>query len=232
MKHEKSTIMTEENLIEDLQKSGCPICNYIEEILFDFLASWQYALSNDENVQDKFAADRGFCPAHTWQLAAVSSPGGISRGYPEILKHIAGEISKMIDAFPDISVAITALVKDSEDCRVCHLLRDKEKTYARRLADFLDQEGARAAYSRSDGVCLRHLSMLVSFLSSKEIVGFLLSETERSLKENAEDMQRYVIKLEALERHLLTRDERRAYLRVLVKIAGARNVCAPHVVRI
>ena len=229
---EKLQIKADGRLMEDLRKSGCPVCNHMEEVIFDFLTTWQYALTNDENVQKEHAAELGFCPAHTWQLANISSSRGISRGYSKLLEHLAEELTKLIDSSAKATKKITELVKDSESCRACRLLRDTEETYTRHLAAFLEQEEGRVAYAGSHGICLRHLSSLVSFLASREVVGYLLFEAVRHLKETAEDMQRYVLKHEALERHLLSRDERYAYLRALVNIVGARNVCAPHIGRI
>jgi len=224
-------IPQENDIMEDLRKSGCPICNHMDEILFDFLAKWQNALANDQKVQREYAAEYGFCPAHTWQLAAIASPRGLSRGYPKLLAHIAEELTKL-NGSPDTSNGIAALLKKSESCRVCRLLQDTEEMYMHRLAALLEQEDTRVVYAHSHGVCLRHLSLLIPFLTSREVVRFLLSEKSKHLKETAENMQRYVLKHEARERHLINRDEQYAYLRALVHIAGARNVCAPHIRRI
>jgi len=219
----------EKDILKELKHSGCPVCNHMEEVIFEFLAKWQYALTNDEKVQQEYAAELGFCPAHTWQLATIATPRGLSRGYPRLLEHIAEELAKLNGASPDISNGIAALLKKSESCRVCRLLQDTEETYIRRLAALLEKEDARVAYARSHGVCLRHLSLLVPFLTSREVVRFLLAEKVKNLRDTAEDMQSYVLKHEALERGLINRDEQYAYLRALVHIAGARNVCALHI---
>jgi len=224
-------VQQENDIMEDLRKSGCPVCNHMEEAVFDYLAKWQYVLANDEAAQREYAAELGFCPAHTWLLAAVASTRGLSRGYPKLLEYIADELLKPIDASPILSINVSALVKDAESCRVCRLLHDTEDMYTRRLATFLEQRDAHEAYARSDGACLRHVSLLVS-LVSREIVQFLLSETARHLKEVADNMRRYVLKREALKGDPLNRVEMYAYLRAMVYIAGARNVYAPHIRRI
>jgi hypothetical protein len=229
---EKLLIKAGGRLMEDLQKSGCPVCNHMEEVIFDFLTTWQCALTNDKNVQKEYAAELGFCPAHTWQLATVSSVRGISRGCSKLLEHLAEELTKLIDSSENATKKIAEFIKDPESCRACRLLRDTEETYTRHLAAFLEQEEGRIAYADSHGVCLRHLSSLVSFLTFREVIDGLLFETARHLKDTAENMRRYVLKHEARERHLLNRDERYAYLRALVNLAGARNVCAPHIGRI
>jgi len=224
--------LVEKDIMKSLQTGGCPVCNHMEDVIFDFLAKWQSSLARDENAQREYAAELGFCPAHTWQLSTIASSRGLSRGYPKLLEHIAEELAKLNDSSPDISSGIAALLKESESCRICRLLQDTEEMYMRCFAAFLEQADARAAYARSHGVCLRHLSLLVSFLTSQEVVRFLLLETAKNLRDTAEDMRRYVLKHEARERHLISRGEKYAYLRALVNIAGARNVCAPHIRRL
>ena len=97
------------DILKELKHSGCPVCNHMEEVIFEFLAKWQYALTNDEKVQQEYAAELGFCPAHTWQLSAISSSLGISRGYPQLLEHVAEELAKLNGASADISNGIAAL---------------------------------------------------------------------------------------------------------------------------
>jgi len=223
------SVPEEKDILKDLQHHGCPICNHMEDGIFEFLAKWQYALTNDEGVQQDYATELGFCAAHTWHLAAMATPRGISHGYPKLLEHIAEELAKLNGASPDISSGIAALLKKSESCRVCRLLQDTEGMYIRRLAALLSKEDMRVAYARSQGACLRHLSLLVPYLTSREVIRFLLSEKSKRLKETVENMQRYAAKHEARERDLINRDEQYAYLRALVHIAGARNICALHI---
>ena len=223
--------LDEKDIMKDLQTGGCPVCNHMEDFIFEYLAKWQSALASDEKVQKEHAAELGFCPAHTWQLSTIASIRGLSQGYPKLLEHIAEELAKLNGFLPDMSNSIAALLKKPDNCRICRLLQDTEEMYTRRLAAFLEQGDACAAYARSHGVCLRHLSLLVSFLTSPEVVRFLLSEAAKNLRDTAEDMQRYVLKHEAREMHLINRGERYAYLRGFVYIAGARNVYAPHIRR-
>lgn len=224
--------LDEKDIIKGLQKGGCPVCNYMEDVLFDFFAGWQYALTTDENVQREYAADLGFCPAHTWQLSTVASTIGLSNGYPKLLMHIAEEITKLNGSLPNISNGLTALLKNTDNCRVCLLLYETEEMFTRSLSIFFEQDSAHVTYARSHGMCLRHLSILISLLTSREVVQFLLMETVKHLRETAEGMRRYVLKHEGLERQLIHRDEKYAYLRALIHVAGARNVCAPHIMRI
>jgi len=222
------------NLSKDLKNRGCPVCNHLEKGLFDFLAQWQYELSNNEKMQHEFADELGFCPAHTWQLASMSSPYGLSKGFPQLLEHIAKKMSELTPSTcrsAKIADEIARLVKKPETCRVCRLLGGAEQIYINRLAAFLENQEGRLIYMHSDGVCLRHLSLITSS-ASNEVVYFLIAESARHLREIITNMQRYVEKHDAYESHLLNQDERYAYLRALTHIFSARNICAPHVKRV
>jgi len=222
----------EKRLIKELKKTGCPVCNHMEDTLFGFFATFQYTLANNEKAQREHAAEHGFCPAHTWHLAQTSSSSGLSRGYRTLLLHFAEKLAQLNGDPSDIANGIAQLITDAENCRACRVLQEAENSYIRQLAAFLEQEKGRVAYSASRGVCLRHLRLLVSFQSHREIVEFLLFEAVRNLKETAEYMQRFVLKTKALERHLISRDERYSYLHGLVYVAGGRNVSALHLMRI
>ena len=65
-----------------LKTRGCPVCDYLVDVAFNFFAEEQFALYVDENAQAAFSMIRGFCPLHLWQLHAVSSPVSASGGLP------------------------------------------------------------------------------------------------------------------------------------------------------
>ena len=55
----------------------------------EFFAERQGLLSKSEDAQTEYADQGGFCPLHTWQLAAFSSPRGISRGHETLIRRMA-----------------------------------------------------------------------------------------------------------------------------------------------
>jgi len=213
------------DLVRDLQTRGCPVCQCAGRAVTDFFVHWQYALSSDETAQNAFAAEGGFCPLHAWQLVALSSPHGISTGWPRLVEHLASQVSRA--AHLPATGRVLPNVPRGRDCRACRLLREAEKTYIPRLADFVQSGEGRRAYARSQGVCLRHLALLVEATGSEDAVQFLLAEAARHFEEAAEDMQDFATKWEALRRTLHNRDEEDAYLRAVVHLVGEKRVCAP-----
>jgi GTP-binding protein EngB required for normal cell division len=203
----------------------CPICRNLDRAVFDFLARWQYLLSTDEAAQTAFAEEGGFCPPHTWQLAALSSPQGLSAGYLLLLERVSGRFRELarsgrFERLPEIS-------GQAATCRVCRVLADGEIGQVRELARELVAPAGRAAYSRSGGTCARHLSLLLAAVPDDGTRRVLLEEASRRLDDLVEDMQSFVIKQEGRRRDLQNRDEADAYLRALVQLVGQKGLSSP-----
>ena len=69
--------------------------------------------------------------------------------------------------------------------------------------------------------------MLVAAASTGGNQEFLLSHAAQRFEEDAEDMQTYAMKHEALRRALQNRNEDDAYRRAIIRIVGGRSVCMP-----
>ena len=213
------------NISTDLKIRGCPVCQHIAKYASDFFAHWQYQISIEEQAQDKFAAELGFCPLHTWQLLALSSPHGASVGYARLVEQIAIRLKEKIGNTTGDKVQ--RLVRNSRNCRICELIRVAEEEYIQRLSEMISEPAARSQYVRSQGVCLRHLGLLMDTVSQPEVLNLLISHAAQRFEEDAEDMRSYAMKHEAIRRALQNRNEKDAYLRAIIRIVGDQSVCVP-----
>jgi hypothetical protein len=195
-------------------------------VVFHFLTNFQYDLTRDEATQQDFAETLGFCPLHTWQLESVSSPVGASVGFAKLTEHVSKILAARAKS-PSNGRTPIKLIRDSAECHVCRLLRDTELDYLRRLAEFIEPPEGRAAYAGSQGVCLRHLGLWLPMLADEGIARFVLEEAARHFEQMAEDMQNFSLKTEASRRELRNDDERDAYLRAIIHLAGTKGNCVP-----
>jgi hypothetical protein len=219
------TSLEEKSIAADLRTRGCAVCNNVTKVAWDFHAKWQYALGSNEKAQSSFADELGFCPLHTWQLHAMSSPVGESTGLVRLVKNIS-RLLGVIKREPSAASSVQKLTRTPENCRICRMLSETETAYIGRLSSFLSGVKTREIYERSQGVCLRHLACLLT-ITSGEIRQFLLTTASRRFEEMAQQMQSYAAKREALRRDLITADEEDAHLRALIHLAGAEDYCAP-----
>lgn len=214
------------NLKKNLQVRGCSVCGHIADQAFDFFAHWQYELSSNENAQNEFAKQFGFCPLHTWQLLSISSPQGASIGFARFAEE-AGERLKNIDWEQAKGEIIRKWVHNSKSCPACKFLRQREHDYIMKLITSMQTEEGKKLYANSDSACLHHLSMLLEEADSKDTGEFLLHHAIEKFEHDAEDMRSFALKNEALRRYLQNDNEKDAYLRTIIRIVGEHNVCMP-----
>ena len=213
--------------ISDIKDIGsCPVCKHLVIESQKFYVHWQYLLATEERSQKRFAAALGFCPLHTWQLLAVSSPYGASLGYARLAEQIANRIRNGSRANPSVN-PINLLLRESKNCRVCQLLQQLEKNYIEQFTELISKIDVQSRYNRSEGLCLRHLNMLLDSVSVPEVRNFLLLHEARHFEQDAEDMRRYAMKRDALRRSLLNQNEKNAYFRTVSHLVGHRSLCAP-----
>lgn len=213
-------------LAGDLKTRSCPACVHLGKVAFHFFSQFQYDLMHDESVQQNFAETLGFCPLHFWQLQAISSPVGTSVGFAKLAENVSKILAAWAKSLAKNHHAVK-LVRDSSECHVCRLLRETERDYLKRLAEFVVSPNGHVAYANSQGVCLRHLGLWLPVLADEKTSRFVLEEAARRFEHWAEDMQSFALKTEATRRWLRNQDEEDAYLRVVTHLAGTRNLCVP-----
>ncbi len=214
------------DITADLQTRECPVCQHLAKQAYNFFSQWQYRLGSEEKAQADFASELGFCPLHTWQLLEVSSPHGASVGFARLAEAVSNRLKTAHDQSAR-GKPLQQLLYDSRNCRVCKLLEQEKNQYIRQLAAFISSDSGLEQYERSQGACLYHLRMLVDATGSAQIREFLLFHASRRFEEDAEDMRSYTLKYEALRRSLQHRDEKDAYLRTVMRLAGSRSMCTP-----
>lgn len=218
--------MTEPKFVDHLRIRGCPACHYIELRIAECFAEIQGSLSRSEDARVGYAGEGGFCPLHTWQLAQFSSPRGIARGHASFMRRLADRLDG-----PEGSGAAGAAFSVSQSgpggCRVCRFLKDEEACYVKGFRIFLEQEEHLERYERSHGLCLRHLSQVLDGPLGEARKARLVRLAADRLREIGESMMQYDRKIEDLKREQLSRDEKDAYRRGLVMLAGERTVFSP-----
>jgi hypothetical protein len=218
--------MNESSIIDDLRARSCPACNHLDRQMAEFFAERQGLLSKSEEAQTDYADQVGFCPLHTWQLAAFSSPRGISRGHSTIIRRMAESLDHAADAYAERKAGAFP-VKATDDCVVCRFLAETEARYIEAFSSFLEADGNLERYERSHGLCLRHLPLVLDRMEDGSRKVYLIRLAANRLREISQSMVQYDLKLEQLKRELLTRDEKDAYRRGIVMLSGEKTVFSP-----
>ena len=215
-----------EDIKKELIKRDCSVCQHLTKTASDFFSHWQYQIIKDVHAQKGFADELGFCPLHTWQLLAVTSPHGASIGFSQLVEQVAYQLRK-IDSKNLSGKEVQNMVHDPRNCRVCEILHQSEREFILHLSLLINDTAGKDSYYHSQGVCLRHLGMLLQEVISTKDREFLLSHSIRRFEEDAQDMRSFALKHEALRRALQNRDEVDAYRRAIIRIVGGRGVSVP-----
>ncbi len=115
------------NFYQDLKTNGCPVCNYVNEIVLDFFSQWVHSFATRPDVQDEHAAGLGFCSFHTWRLDSTASARRISAGYPKLLERLAWDLSNIARSSDNLEESVKELIKQRDDCPICTLMLEAEK---------------------------------------------------------------------------------------------------------
>lgn len=200
----------------------CAICAVASDAVFDFLCQYQYAIGHDKAAQRQFLASHGLCPTHTWHLERISSPRGLSLGYPSLLD----QMEERVRGMANLPVAgaiqrLEELASRASACPACGARQRAEQRAAERLSRALRTPEGLAAFQQSQWLCLTHLRLLLTGVDD-DIAAVLFRVQARRLIDLAESMREFVIKQDALRRSLLTEEEVRAYRQALVLLVGEK----------
>jgi hypothetical protein len=214
-----------DDIAKDIKTRGCPVCNYIWERVLDFFSQWVHGLAENEDIQKQNADAHGLCPFHSWQLVAVGSPLGISKGYGKLIRQIANELHNGSDTQVKATVTLHSLVNGAKECRVCILMQKEESSYISKMSNFLMAEENRRLYNSSGGLCLRHLQNVVMEIKDIEVVRFLMTEAAKHFNAIADEMDSYSLKRKTSQKQLLTKAEKDAHLRGIIHAVGRQHIC-------
>lgn len=215
----------------DARTLTCPICTAQAQALFAFFAKWQYTLATDAAAKHAFAAERGFCPVHTWQYQEMASPQGISDGYVPLIEALAAKLARLLDHPPEHPAAsLSTLIANPTTCPACRVVRATAIEQLEQLIASLVTVEGREDYTASAGLCLPHAQEAIARVETsvdgtgedRTVSEFLLHEQVRRLENVAEDLRSYTLKRDALRRSLLHREETNAWRRALVQLVGER----------
>jgi len=221
-----SVTVYSDEVLDSLRFVGCPVCHRLGVVIFNALAAWQHRIIIDDAAQKWFAQSLGFCPLHTWQLASVSSPQGLSRGYPRLTQRLASGL-RAIHGDANVAEPIRLLLASSTTCPLCKLSAQAEAQCLQHLTAILEDSLGQKRYSASRGVCLRHLPGLLAGVKDTSVKRLVLDEAASHLAMLSEDMQSFALKHSTLRRQLINTCEATALTVALEKVAGRRGLCVP-----
>ncbi|HZV21357.1 MAG TPA: dynamin family protein [Hyphomicrobiales bacterium] len=207
---------------------SCVVCRDVHEALWRYLSQLQYDISFDENVRTLFTQRGGLCSFHSWQLESLSSPQGLSSGFPPLLESLAAQLREIANEGGEarnVSIKVRAIAYSQASCLVCHHRAATEKETLLGLAAGLNENGSPGALPT---LCMPHFTMLLPAIDDIKIIRQLTLRQAEVIERLAEDMRRYALKHDAVRRFLASAEETAAAAQALKLFAGHRQLGFPH----
>jgi len=192
--------------------------------LNEHLRREQFRLATLERDQERHALVGGYCPLHTWQYAAIASPPGIYAGSAKLAASVADALESVAQkdgAADDLAGLVAALSPRAGTRPLCSALSGREQSMISEIAV------QPAAAARGRGLCLRHLSMVLSAAPEPGTGRDMIRALAGALRRAAEDMRAYALKRKARHAALVTDEESEAYLDALRRLAGLPALSQP-----
>ena len=206
-----------------ISKTGCPICRKLLTFTFDYFSGFQYWIATKEAERNSFAMELGFCSYHSWFLLSLSSTAGASTGFSKLAEYTS-DMLKIILSREDQEQEFKKIIKKGKNCSVCGLVSKVETEYVKSFGENLSDNREFTKYINSNGLCLRHLGLLVGNIKDKDLIKQVISHTADRFQEFSEDMKSYSMKREALRRSLINKNEESACREAVTHLSGERGL--------
>jgi hypothetical protein len=171
-------------LLDAMKERGCPLCFLLEMFTERYIDNLLYENVNDTNLRTKLVTSGGFCKEHSKKILRFGYKGyalGISILYKDLADAYIRDLNRGT-LTPNRSCIICEVTKNLEDRLIEELLKDiKEYEFYQ-------------AYRNSSGLCMTHLSKVLSLSKDKETKDIFLEISALKLKEISDQLAEFIRK--------------------------------------
>jgi hypothetical protein len=171
-----------ESLCKACKREGCPICIVVLEEMERAMDTWNYEGFSDVEDRHALIRSRGFCPLHTWQLAARHNTFQLALVYEGVLTEMLKNLEREIDLGQATLSAREAEKRPERQswwqrwsglwgqavearslyarCPFCRTRAKVEQRIVETLAELLPDQEMQAQIGQSTGLCRLHLAQV------------------------------------------------------------------------
>ena len=163
------TPLTYYDLMDELEKPGCPICRLLVRSVKKVLDTLLYEYVTEPEMHQLFRSSRGLCNVHGWQLAQMGNVMSIAVLYQGVID----EVLRQLPAAPPAQSRarrlfgkagndqLPAALEPKLPCPACQKRDEYESRYVAVFSAHLTDAKLLAAYRRSDGLCIDHFKQVI-----------------------------------------------------------------------
>ena len=224
------------DLIDEMGKTGCAVCNLLQRDAKKTLNTILYEYVTDPEMHQIFRASRGLCNEHGWQLTEIRNALSIAVLYRAVVDEVLKEIDRNI---PDgkspkrgmrqlfgknQNAALVDGLSHHQPCPVCKKNAENEERYIMVLSDSLLDEKLMSAYRASDGLCLVHFRQVLDRTSDVEGSQALIEIQRTIWQQLRHELAEFARKYDHNNADEAMGDEADSWLRAVRQIGGDKGV--------
>lgn len=196
---------------EAFRYRGCPICYQMDKDEIDFMCRFQGQTLKEEEVRRDLISSRGYCNFHFHEMARLTSPVVNSVVGRDLIEREIQEIER--GSFPS---------GESPRCPVCRYVTGREEAYLREFAALLGEDGGKAEYESSDGLCRVHLEKIIISPQGGDLRPHLLPIQVKHLESLKAELEAYLE--QDRSKGKIRGREKNAWLIAIQKLVGKRGL--------
>ncbi|GAB6135305.1 DUF6062 family protein [Thermococcus prieurii] len=196
-----------------MSEPGCPVCRLVERFERTEIETILYEHPNDPEVRREFRGSGGLCTYHAWKVLHLAlsnpllGPHGVSVIYEDVLRsYLSGKVGE-------------------DECFLCRLSREKERTLIESIADRLPE--LLDAYAESPSIlCRRHYEEILKLVEDENLKTRLEEVQKEKLRELDARLVRLIESFDYRSEEKPSEEEKRAVIEAVEFLVG-REV-GPH----
>ena len=225
----KAKSFTHIYLEDAFNKNGCPVCNVVDKYVKRYLDNFLYENVNSPVVRKNLNKTLGFCNQHAWMAAELKDGLGISIVYEDLLSTAIESFESFFKELKSFQKTkrtnnknkfLPELDKQNTECPACKLSKDVEENTIVLLINNIKEPVFNRLYKKSDGLCLKHLKLLIEMSDDPEIIREILNIERDKILNLISQLQEYQRKHDYRFSHEAFGEEKDSWIRAIAKIVG------------
>jgi hypothetical protein len=222
------------DLIDEMEKSGCPVCNLLARDANKLLNTILYEYVIEPEMHGIFRASHGLCNEHGWQLVEMGNAMSIAVLYKAVVDEILKKMNSTISTGNSRGMrrlfgraenhAMADALESEYPCPVCDKKNENEKRYIQVFRDHLSDERLITAYKPSDGLCLKHFQQVLNSTSNAEDSHRLIDMQRQIWMDLQHDLSEFVRKYDFNNADEAMGKEGNSWLRSISQMTGGKGI--------
>jgi hypothetical protein len=143
---------------------GCVVCHAAQEAVDRFFAWYLIEQYHEPSIMKRMQEAHGFCPLHTRQFVAISSPHLVSTVYRDLLASATTLLRSIESASSTPTPILVDRIRPQIACLACEHQEAAVSWITRGLPGWLTESQVREALARPSALCLPHFVHLLPSL--------------------------------------------------------------------